>query len=458
MGEADSAHVRSGALYLLAHGLASLAGLPVIWMAEVRQWSGMGRAAAAFAVGAIVVAAESTALTLVGVAWNPWLVLGPPILLAAWLFSHARGVPRPQRRAFRPGALAAAIGALVAAVAIGYMAWSLGTSRATSTDFLLFWGVKSVYLAKLRGVDASWMAWPFFGHAQPFYPPLVTTLDAWGILAAGRMPWRTAPLVTLIWLGAASVLVLEMARRRLGDRDATLVAAFWTAALSTSLVASYSGANAEAPLLLYETAAGLLLLTEDERPGSSRRWLAGLLLAGAVLTKIEGTIGSGLLILGVVLRDRFARRRISWRELAALMIPPLCAGLLWWAYLRRFRIPAAYSGRGRLAELHWDRLPDLVGPMLQNLSAGTWWVAWIVPAVVLVVFGRRCWRRLLPALAAAVGLLLFFLFVYLHETRPQAERIGWEIPRTAQSPLSLLILSAAICWPPRLGGHQTADR
>jgi hypothetical protein len=446
--------VRSGALYLLAHGFASLAGLPVIWMDEVRQWSWTGRAAAAFAVGAIVVAAESTALTLLAVAWNPWIVLGPPVLLAAWLHRRARRGPRPGRRAFRPGALAATIGILVAAVAVGYMAWALATSRATSTDFLLFWGVKSVYLAKFRGVDASWMAGPYFGHAQPFYPPLVTTLDAWGILAAGHMPWRTAPLMALVWLAAAAVLVLEIARRSLGDRDATLVAAFWTAALSASLVASWSGANAEAPLLLYETAAGLLLLTDAENPGASRRWLAGLLLGGAVLTKIEGTIGSGLLILGVVLRDRLARRPTPRRELAALVVPPLCAGLLWWTYLRRFGIPASYSGRGRLAELHWDRLPDLVGPMLQNLSAGTWWVAWIVPVLVLLVPGRRCWRRLLPALAAAVGLLLFFLFVYLHETRPQAERIGWEIPRTSQSPLSLLILSAAVCWPPRLGGRH----
>jgi hypothetical protein len=449
--------VRSGALYLLAHGLASLAGLPVIWMDEVHQWSWTGRAAAAFAVGAIVVAVESTALTLLGIAWNPWIVLGPPILLAAWLHRRALGGPRPERRAFRPGALAAAIGILVAAVAVGYMAWSLATSRATSTDFLLFWGVKAVYLAKLEGVDASWMARPFFTHTQPFYPPLVTTLDAWGILAAGHMPWRTAPLMALAWLAAASVLVLEIARRRLGDRDATLVAAFWTAALSASLVASWSGANGEAPLLLYETAAGLLLLTEGEHPGASRRWLAGIFLAGAVLTKIEGTIGSSLMIVGVVLRDLLSRRPPRRRELAALVIPPLCAGLLWWAYLRRFGIPASYSGRGRLAELHWDRLAELVGNMLLNLRAGAWWVAWILPAVVLLAAGRRCWRPLLPALVAAVGLMLFFLFVYLHETSSQAERIGWEIPRTSQSPLSLLILSAAVCWPPSPASRQTPD-
>jgi hypothetical protein len=260
--------------------------------------------------------------------------------------------------------------------------------------------------------------------------------------------------MTLVWLAAGSALVLEIARRRLGDRDATLVAAFWTAALSVSLVASFSGANAEAPLLLYETAAAVLLLTEADEPATGRRWLAGLFLAGAVLTKIEGTIGSSLLIGGVALRDLLARRPAFRRGLAALVVPPLCAGLLWWVYVRRFGIPANFAGRGHLARLHWDRLVGLAGSMLLQLRAGTWWVAWILPALALFAAGGRRWRRALPALTAIVGLLLFFLFVYLHETNPQAERIGWEIPRTSQSPLSWLILSAAVCWPP--SGRRTS--
>jgi hypothetical protein len=449
--------VKAGAVYLLAHGLAMLGGLPVLRLDEVRSWSWSGRAAAAFAVGGVVVTVESTLLTLLGVAWDPWIVFGLPILLAAWLARRAGHKARPARTPFRPGILAAAIAIVAGSVAIGYMAWSLATSHATSTDFLLFWGVKAVYLAKLEGVDASWLAWPFFGHAQPFYPPLVPTLDAWSILAAGRMPWRTAPLVMFFWFLAAAVLVLEISRRRLGDRGAVLLAAFWMAALSASLMASFSGGNAEAPLLLYETAAGLLLLTEGKDPSAGRRLLTGLFLAGAVLTKIEGTVASSLLILGAVLGDLLARRPILRRELAALLVPPLSAGLLWWTYLRHFHVTANYSGRGRLAELHWDRLGDLVGPMLVHLRAGTLWLAWILPALALAVTIRRCWRPVLPAIVTTVGLLLFFLFIYLHETSSQTMRISWEIPRTSQPALSLLILAAAIGWPPGNSETQISD-
>ncbi len=448
----------AGAVYLVAHTLVAVLGLPVLCMREVGRWSPPARAAAAFAVGAIVLAVESTLSTLLGIAWNPLIVLAPPLLLAIVLARTADEKAGTVRTAFRPGRGAAAFGIFVGGAAVGHLALSLVTARATSTDFLLFWGVKAVHFAGAKGVDPALLRHPWFGHAQPFYPPLVPTLDAWGTLAAGNMPWRTAPLVTLLWFVAAAVMVLEIQRRRLGDRNATLVTAFWMAALSASLVKSFSGANAEAPLLLYETAAGMLLLTEGEDPGPGRRLLTGLFLAGAVLTKIEGTVGSSLLILGALLRDILARRPLFRRQLAGLVIPPLCVGLLWWSYLRHFGIPANYSGRGRLAELHWDRLGELVGSMLAHLDAGTWWLAWILPTLLLAATGRRCWRQVLPGILAAVGLLVFFLFIYLHETTSQTMRIGWEIPRTSQPALSLLIAAAAVCWPPGIRPAQVFDK
>jgi hypothetical protein len=447
--------MRAGALYVLAHALVAVLGLPVLWISEVRSWSLPARAAAAFAVGAIVLAVESTISTLLGVAWNPLIVLAPPLLLAVWLARNSRGrleaVP-----AFRPGRAAIAFGVVVGCAAVGHLTLALATARATSTDFLLFWGVKAVRFAAAQRVDPVWLRWPFFLHGQPFYPPLVPTLDAWGVLAAGRMPWRTAPLVTSLWFVAAALLVLEIQRRRLGDRDATLVAAFWMAALSASLVVSFSGASAEASLLLYETTAGMLLLTEGPNPGFGRRFLAGLFLAGAVLTKIEGTVGSSLLILGTVLRDLVvSERRLRWRELAGLVVPPLCAGLLWWSYVRRFGIGSSYAAKGRLAEVHWGRLTELVGPVMQSLSAGTWWLSWILPLLMILAAARAGrYREALPGLVTVAGLLAFFVFLYLHETTDQTVRIAWEIPRISQPALSLLIAVAALCLPP---GRPASD-
>jgi hypothetical protein len=442
--------VITGALYLVAHASVALLGLPVLWIPEVRTWSLPARAAAAFAVGAIVLAFESTLLTLLGVAWNPLIVLAPPLLFAVFLARNAKGKAETVRYPFRPGGRAAAFGILAGGAAVGHLMLSLATARATSTDFLLFWGVKAVYFAAGKGVDPEFLRHPWFGHGQPFYPPLVPTLDAWSILAAGRMPWRTAPLVTLLWFVAAALLVLEVQRRRLGDRDATLVATFWMAALSASLVISFSGANAEAPLVLYETAAGMLLLNEGPHPGAGRRFLAGVFLAGAVLTKVEGTVGSGLLILGTVLRDRMVGEgRPRWREMAGLVIPPLCAGLLWWSYVRWFGIPSNYGSTGRPAEMHWGRLKDVIGLVILHLSAGTWWLSWILPLLLILAAAKtgRC-REALPGIVAVSGLLAVFVFLYMHETTNQTMRIGWEIPRISQPALSLLIAIAALCFPP----------
>jgi hypothetical protein len=441
--------MKAGAVYLVAHALVAVPGLPVLWVREVGSWSLPARAAATFAVGAIVLAAESTLSTMLGVAWNPLIVLAPPLLLAIVLARNAREKAGTVRLAFRPGRGAAAFGILVGGAAVGHLALSLATARATSTDFLLFWGVKALHFAGAKGVDPALLRHAWFSHGQPFYPPLVPTLDAWGVLAAGHMPWRMAPLVTVLWFVASALLVLEIQRRRFGDRSATLVAAFWMAALSASLVVSFSGANAEAPLLLYETAAGMLLLTEGPDSGAGRRLLAGIFLAGAVLTKVEGTVGSSLLIFGTVLRDFVARRPLRLREAAALVIPPLSAGLLWWSYLRRFDISANYAAKGRLAELHWDRLGELVGLLIGNLKAGTWWLAWTLPIlVILAAAGKRRYAQALPGIVAVAGLLAFFLFIYLHETTSQAVRISWEIPRTSQPALSLLIAVAAVCYPP----------
>ena len=61
--------------------------------------------------------------------------------------------------------------------------------------------------------------------------------------------------------------------------------AFWVAAMAASVATSLSGANAEAPLLFFESVALAALLTED---ADTSRFLPALMLAGALLTKVRG--------------------------------------------------------------------------------------------------------------------------------------------------------------------------
>ncbi len=437
--------MRAGVAYLLAHVFVSVLGLPIAMIPEVRSWQLPARIASAFAVGAVVLAAEATLFTLLGVAWSTVMLLVPSAILALFV-AWRNWRHRPAASIFRPGGTAATFAVLAGGIAFVHLALSLATTRATSVDFLLSWGVKAVRFAAAGAVDPGLLRWPYFGHSQPFYPPLVPVLDAWGVLAAGRMPWRVAPLATLLWFGAALLLFLETMRRRLGDCEATVVTAFWAAAMGASLAFSFSGANAEAPLLLYETVGGVLLLTEREQPLASRRFLTGVFLAGAVLTKAEGFVGVALLICGAAIRDLVSSKRPRARDFLPLALPPLIAGLLWFGFVLRFGIPLGYPGRGAILEFHSDHIGQVVVSMVQNLQAGTYWLSWAFPFLLLLTGASfRQLKQVVPGVVAIVGLFAFFLWVYLHEPGDPSLRIGWEIPRISQPALSLLIALTGLC-------------
>jgi hypothetical protein len=435
--------VRAAALYLCAHALVAILGLPVLWLPHVRSWSWRGQLAAAFAVGSVVLALEATALTWLSVSWTMTLLLIAPLCLTALLAST--GFPAGSHDESAAAAKAIRAFAIMACgLAFARLAIFLASERATSSDFVLFWGVKAVLFASARGVDPELLRWSYFAHAQPFYPPLVPVLDAASVTIAGDMPWRAAPLETLLWFGATALLLFEILRERIESARAWVATAFWMAALGASLVFSYSGANAEAPLIFYVTGAGALLQTEGVRPGSSRRWLTGLLLAGAVLTKVEGSLGAGLLIVGAALRDSRPTRRISAGALAPLILPPCMAALFWLAYVRWLGIRIEYPGRSHFFAFQGGNLLTVVRDLLENLSAGTHWLAWALPVLFLILAGCSLTREDLPGVALIGGLFVSLVILYLHEPRGLGERMRWEVPRVSQPALSMLIVLATL--------------
>lgn len=443
MGHRGEARLTAAVTYLAAYTLPWLLGAPFALLAPQRTWWLPARLALAFALGSLALAIESTAMTLMGMPWNPWvpLLISGVLTVVLW---RRRKETLSRSKAPRPGLAAAGVLVGTLCLAFGYLASSIGIARATSTDYLIFWGPKAVRFAAAKAVDPDLLTWEYFRHAQPFYPPLTPVLDAWAVLATGQMPWRIAPFTTLIWWGATVVLVMEILRRRLRDRPAALITSFWGLAMGSSLVASFSAGAAEAPLLLYTTAGSALLLAQRERPAAGERLLAGVFLAGAVFTKVEGSIISSFLICGVAWRDSLTEGRIALRRLLPLAVPPLCVGLGWVTFLTRFDIPTGYLGRGTLLNLPGDPaviLPAIVG----SLSAGVYWVSWIFPVMVLLATARRRQlRHVLPGFVCIIGLLVFLAAVYLHEPRDPGQRIRWEVPRASQTALSLLILAAGI--------------
>ncbi len=431
--------------FLLAMLSLPILGFGAVFHPSLRAASLPARAAAALGFGAVLLTVWGMLLTAAGILWSVPLLAALPlaISLAAGLRWRSRPAePLPPVGAGRSRWARLALFS-VGGLSLALLGWALLTGQATSADYLFFWGVKAARFADVRGVDVTLLRWRFFSHGVADYPPLVPIVQAFGAMAARELPWRTVPFTSILWVAAAAPMLRALLRRRLDGDAATAVTAFWIAAMSASVASSLSGANAEAPLLFFESVAVAALLTEGP---SSSRFLPALMLAGAVLTKVEGTVAAILLVLGVIARDALEERPNRVRRAAALALPPGAAASFWFFFQFRFGLRPGFRGHGGLLELSFDHIGTILGRMPFTLEAGTSWLSWALPAALLIAARptRAVATRLLPAITLAAGLLAFLVFDYLHDREDPALRMVWTAPRVSQPALSALILAAGL--------------
>lgn len=427
--------------FLLAHLFLVVLGGTAFLDREVRRLPLASRVAVACLVGGIALTAAAVILTLADIPWSRRSLALMAIALP-FLGFWCRRQPSTNTIA-APGETWGAVAwgtLIVSLLALTHWVTAILTSRATSVDFTFFWGVKAVRFAAAEKIDEALLRWQFFNHAVPEYPPLVPVTQAWGIRIAGEMPWTLAPLASVLWVIFASVLIYGSLRRHLTASDSLVATSFWLAAISISCAYSYSGGNAEAVLLAYESAALALVLTE--RPGDSRL-LPAIMLAGAVMTKVEGVVAVGAIVLGVVLRDLLVSRRVQFVRTLPLVVAPLLAVLFWFFFQWSEGLPVGYKPHGQLAHLYWEHLGTIIGNFPKNLGAGSFGVAWLAPLLFVIFARKHRWTNALPGLALIAALFAFFVFDYLHDASAPVERIGWTLPRISQPALSAWILSAA---------------
>jgi hypothetical protein len=306
--------------------------------------------------------------------------------------------------------------------------------------------VKTSRFVVAKGIDSALLGWHFFDHGVPDYPPLVPVVQGWGSLLAAGLPWTFVPVISALWLVVGAVAVNGLLARRFASGSAA-TALFWFTALSISAVYSYSGGNAETPLIAFVTVACASLMVEraDER---WTRAIAAMAFAGALLTKVEALVAWSAVVLGTIARDVWLRRPDVIRRTMIIAIVPLLALGLWFFYQWRAGLPVGYEAHGQLMQLRWSNLGSVLEALPRHLNAGAWGLAWLIPLVVMAVAGRRSWIPALPALTGVAALFAFFVFDYLHDLQPPIERIGWTLPRISQPALSLWILAAAVIASP----------
>ena len=425
--------------YLVATLALSILGFGAAFHPSLRRAGWAARAAAAFGAGAVLLTLGGMLLTAVGILWSVPALAALPLIFStvgAWLWRRRPDEPFPAEGPRRARLALLAIGG----ASLALLAWALLNGRATSADYLFFWGVKGARFADVRGIDVPLLGYIYFLHGVPDYPPLVPVVQAFGAMAAGKFPWRTVPVTSLLWVAAAAPLVRAFLRRRLEPGSAAAVTAFWLAAMSASLASSFSGGNAEAPLLFFESVALAALLTEG---ASSSRFLPALMLAGAALAKVEGSVAVILVVLGASARDALERRPDILRRTAVLLWPPAAAVGAWFAFQYHVHLRPGFRGHGGLFAFDFDHLGAILGRLPLALEAGTFGVSWALP-LVLLIGARPAGYRLLPAFVLAAGLLAFLVFDYLHDREDPSERIGWTAPRVSQPALSSLILAAGL--------------
>jgi hypothetical protein len=435
----------------LIFALAPLAMIPfggwIIAFPFARRMDLPGLLALSFLAGAVALTVECILFSLVGVPWSMAGLSLMPVAGTAGIvarqirFSKSHANVKEgfgaQSRFVRVLSWIAIVGAVVA------LATCIIAARGNSVDLLYFWGAKAHRFALARGIDTAFLKDRFAIHTHVNYPPLLPCIYAWAEMVAGKFCWRAAPLISVLWLAAGIALIRSFLRLRGGAARAESAAAYWAVCLAASFVYSKSGGNAEAPLVVCLSVAVLVLLLEEEI-GTGAPLLASLALAGAVLTKLEGSVAAVLIASGAVLRDWMAGRPLVRRVMSLAALPLICIAI-WFGFEIVNGLPVVDPIRESPGQFSFAHARDIANFALPRLGVGTFGIAWILPAVFLVIYRRR-WKDLLPALVPIFGLIGFIVVYYLHIQQNLEVLIIWTLPRLIQPVLSLLIIASVIAW------------
>ncbi len=435
--------MRAGYTFLLALAGCPLSGLPLLAHSGFRRLSLPCRAGLSCAAGAALISGWMTVFALLGIAWQPAVLVLMAALVSYLLRlllppSEAAEEEAPARES-RTG-LAERLALVVMGVSVLAALAAAASASATSPDLLLFWGPKAQAFAAARTVDAALLREPHLDYMHPSYPPLVTNLYAFASIVAGRFAWGAATLVFPLAVGVLALALPGMLRRAAPRRIA------W--ACSALVVSTFGflgneldvGGNGDPWLWVFEILA-MATLVGDFAVTRAGQLLAGLCLAGAATAKIEGLpFALAAAAFFLLLRSKELRLRSA---AAFLVLPSIISLGAWFAFGATRRINYGYEQSGRYLDLHWDHLPLVLSEIGGVLWSAGWALPYLLPLVALIAAPRKSRLILLP-LAVSAALAAFLVFIYLHPDADPGMWIEWSAGRVF-SPITALLALASVC-------------
>jgi hypothetical protein len=384
-----------------------------------------------------------TVFALVGLAWQPVVLLLLAALLSyalRFLLPSAAAAGKEAPAAESRTSLAEMFALVLAGISILAALAAAASASATSPDLLLFWGPKAQAFAAARTVDAAFLRDPLLGYMHPSYPPLVTNLYAFGSIVAGRFAWGAATLVFPLALGVLALSLPGTLRRAAPRLIARVSSALVLSALGFLGNELDVGGNGDPWLWVFETLA-VAMLVGDGAATRDGQLLAGLLLAGAVTSKVEGLLFA---LVAAAFFFMLRRKEVEPGPAAALLLLPGAVSLgAWLAFGATRRIFYGYEQYGRFLDVHWDRLPLVLSEIGSVLWSAGWALPYLLPLAALIAAPWKSRRMLFPLGISSV-LAAFFVFTYLHGDAGPREWIGWSAGRIF-SPVVPLLAIAGVC-------------
>jgi hypothetical protein len=447
--------MRAGHVWLASFLFYPLVGAPLLSARTFRVFGLPTRAVLSGGVGMVLVSWTMTLFALPGLRWGPLVLLVAAAFSAALrllMLTRGDAVAAPAPPDGRPGA-----GRAIVPIARGITAVSVFAALAatlaggsTSADLVLFWGPKAQQFAIARTIDAGFLGSPFLEYLHVYYPPLVPNVFALGAMAAGRFPWGAATLTFPLLLAATAIGLAGILKTGSGPLPAAAVTALVTCGIALVGIRALVPGNAEPFLLFFEILAVALLLT-PAAASTGGKLLAGIFLAGAATSKVEGFpfVLAATLLFALVERENLRR---TLRSTALLLGPTVLSLGAWLAFGEVHRLFHGYRGYGEVLAPRWDRLPGIMATIGADLWKSGYALPWLVPLAVLLLSGRTGRRVLLP-IGIAVLLAGFLVFTYLTTAGDPTMLIHWSAARVF-SPISGLFALAVLASPgPRRGSR-----
>jgi hypothetical protein len=439
--------VRAGYLWLLSLLVYPVVGAPLLKARAFRVFGLATRAVLSAGVGLVLVSWTMTAFAFLRVSWGPLVLLvaaAVAFALRLLLKDEDSGALPGEGRSFQPASLLAhSLTGLSLLVALAATA----AARSTSPDLLLFWGTKAQQFARARTIDAAFLSTPFLEYLHVYYPPLVPNVLAFPAIIAGRFPWGAVTLTFPILLAATAIGLFGILRTGSDRASAAATTALATSAIGLLGIHASVAGNAEPFLLFFEVLSVALLLT-PAASSTGGRLVAGLLLAGAAASKVEGLPFLAAAVALFLVSER--ERRSDVGKSLLLLVGPAAVSLgTWFGFGAAHKLFYGYRSYGRFLDLHWDHFDEVLSGFGRAFWKSGYALPFLIPLLALFATPPKSSRALIPV-GIAVLLAGFFTFTYLHYQADPRLWISWSAARVF-SPLPPLFALAAWCSRDRRG-------